>query len=455
MAAMDLEHPPLFDLPAPLGAEAVAPVAHEAEPVALTRSQELVAEIQERRQRIADEEIGTVRAVAEWAMGHVVDPDDPDASTLSDHGLDTGLPLAGPGAPLISDFAVMKLAAALGRSLDSGRSYVGQVVELSHRLPELWEQVLSGQVAVWKALRVADATRILPAEAAAYVDRQLALSVHGATWVHIGRLVEAALVRFDPAAAEERRQLALEHRHVDTGLNDVGVEGTAHISATVDIADAIDLENALSRRAKLLGQLGDDDTLDVRRSKALGEMARSDQMLDLEVVDPDTGEITRTVPGRKTELTLHLSAEDQTVGRLGNTQTPISPEQIKDWLGLPGTTITVRPVVDLAGHQPVDSYEIPDRTRRQVNERDRHCPFPYCVGRRTDVDHITPFARGGETCGCNLARQCRGHHRLKTADQAHYRMLHPGTFYWTLESGTYLVDPTGTYQLTGTSPPER
>jgi hypothetical protein len=33
-------------------------------------------------------------------------------------------------------------------------------------------------------------------------------------------------------------------------------------------------------------------------------------------------------------------------------------------------------------------------------------------------------------------------------------MLTPGTYHWTLPSGTYLVDPTGTHQLTGPPPDE-
>ena len=33
-------------------------------------------------------------------------------------------------------------------------------------------------------------------------------------------------------------------------------------------------------------------------------------------------------------------------------------------------------------------------------------------------------------------------------------MLKPGTYHWTLPSGTYLVDPTGTYQLTGPPSPD-
>ncbi|WP_183099959.1 HNH endonuclease signature motif containing protein [Nocardioides pelophilus] len=438
---MDLGTAPLFDLTAP------AAVADEL--AVLSRSDELLAEIRGHRTVVAEREIATLRAIVEWAAEHVV-ADEADAATLTERGLDTGLPLAGPGAPLISDFAVMELSALLGRSLDSGRNYVGQVIELAHRLPRLWARVLDGEVPVWKALRVTDSTRLLPAEAAVFVDRHLAPYAHGCTWTQVDRLVEEALVRFDPEAAEERRRSAQDHRHVDTGLDAVGYDGIAHINGVLDVADALDLENAVARRAKLYGQLGDDDSLDVRRAKALGEIAREDLALDLEVADPDTGEVARTIAGRRTELVVHLSATDQTVGRFGNTRTPISVEQIKQWLGLAHTSVIVRPVIDLAGSQPVDSYEIPDRIARQVKLRDHHCVFPHCTrpAESCDLDHIEPHAAGGETSARNLAPKCRGHHRMKTAGRASYRMLTPGTYYWTLPSGTYLVDPTGTYDLT-------
>ena len=126
----------------------------------------LLASIRQRRSVITEQEIATVREIAEWAAEHIVDDEAEAAATLIERGLDTGLPLAGPGAPLISDFAVMELSALLGRSLDSGRNYVGQVIELAHRLPRPWARVLDGEVPVWKALRVADHTRLLPSDAA-------------------------------------------------------------------------------------------------------------------------------------------------------------------------------------------------------------------------------------------------------------------------------------------------
>ena len=179
MDVMDLGTAPLFDLTAP--AVEVDEAVEAVGPAGVTRSQELLAEIRDRRTVIAEQEIATLRAIVEWAAEHTVD-DQAAASTLFERGLDTGLPLAGPGAPLISDFAVMELSALLGRSLDSGRNYVGQVLELTHRLPRLWTRVLHGDVPVWKALRFADTTRILPFEAAGFVDRQIAPCAHGCTY---------------------------------------------------------------------------------------------------------------------------------------------------------------------------------------------------------------------------------------------------------------------------------
>ncbi|WP_183095393.1 HNH endonuclease signature motif containing protein [Nocardioides stalactiti] len=447
---MDLGTASLFDLPEPrVEVDAVAPAV-----AAVSTSDALLGEIRDRRDAIAEQEIGTVRAVAEWATHHTV-ADQVSAATLTERGLDTGLPVAGPRAPLISDFAVMELAALLGRTLDSGRSFVGQVVELAWRLPRTWSRVLAGEVKVWKALKIADTTRILPADAALFVDRHLAPFAHGMSWAQVDRLVEEALVRFDPDAAEERRREANETRHVDLGIDQVDINGIAHGSTALDLPDALDLENAIARRAKVRGQLGDTDSLDVRRAKALGEIAREDLTLDLHVADPDTGEILRTVPGNSTELVFHLSEDalhataGAGVARCGTTRTPVTAEQVRDWLGRSHAKITVRPVRDLAGHQPVDSYEIPDRIRAQVTTRDHHCVFPHCTkpAQACDLDHIEPHGGEGETCACNLAPLCRGHHRLKTANRARYRMLTPGTYLWTLPSGQYLVDPTGTFGI--------
>jgi hypothetical protein len=135
---------------------------------------------------------------------------------------------------------------------------------------------------------------------------------------------------------------------------------------------------------------------------------------------------------------------------------------VRQWLAdlAPGTDITVTPVVDLTQRYAVNAYEVPDRLRAQVDERDDGCRFPWC-GRagRYDLDHIEPYQwadpdrhdRPGEpppaqTSTENLARLCRFHHRVKTHTEWAYRRDPSGTLTWTSPLGrTYTVDETGTY----------
>ena len=96
----------------------------------------------------------------EWCTSHEVD--EAEAATVVEHGRDTGLLLAGPGAPCVSEFAVIELAAALAMTADACRRYVGQVLEVRYRLPRIWRRVAAGDLPWWRAARIADHTTHLP-----------------------------------------------------------------------------------------------------------------------------------------------------------------------------------------------------------------------------------------------------------------------------------------------------
>ena len=199
------------------------------------------------RSRKADRdaaEIAMVRATIDWAVLNEVEPDDWYANYGQAIG-DRGVPLAGPGAPLVSEFAAMEYAVALGMSTDAGKAYLGRVLELRYRLPRLWDRVVAGKVSVWRAGRIADHTISLPLQGAAHVDRHLAPVAHSCSWAQIDRLVEEALVRFDPEAAEARRREAAERRHFDLHVDQVSYDGTVHVDGELDLADALDLEDAI------------------------------------------------------------------------------------------------------------------------------------------------------------------------------------------------------------------
>lgn len=400
-------------------------------------------------------EVREWQAVVAWAEAnlHGVRPADAVGVEAS---LDTGIRLAGEGAPLVSEFAVVELAAALGRGVASAKNHAGRILECAWRLPRVYAAVVAGRLAPWRAARIADHTAALNAEAAAYVDQRLGSAVATGVvgWKRLGQLVDEAVMRFDPDLAEARRQRAAEARAVHT--QSCG-EGLAGVEAVLDAADAADLEQAISRQAEALARMGDTSSLTVRRARALGVIARIALCQELLVADPSTGEVTSTDPGRRVTLNVHLTPASLAAGVEGGNpvarweegRIPVLIGQVREWLLQPATTIRVQPVIDLAAHHPVEAYEIPDRMRRQVGLRDHTCRFPSCEQPATgcDLDHRVPHADGGITCACNLQPLCRRHHRAKTHAGWQVDLIddQPGHYRWVSPHGyRFDVHPEGT-----------
>ena len=344
------------------------------------------------------------------------------------------------------EFAVAELAAALRVSTDAGRSLLDEAIELATRLRRTWARVQAGDLPAWRARRVARSTLHLSREGAVYVDRHVAPFAHRIGPAQLDRLIEEALVRFEPDVADQRRLAAADARHVTIHTEQVGYDGTVHVQGDLDLADALDLDAALSAGAARLADLGCTDSLDVRRAHALGELARgTDPSLDL--------------PGSGRDVVLHVHVTPDAItdqpgthlARVDNTRSFVDADQVRTWCGTPGTAITVRPVLDLAEHLSSTAYETPDRLAEQATHLDGSCVFPWCTrsARRADCDHVQPHAEGGSTCSCNIARLCRRHHRLKTHTGWTYTVLELGAYLWTSPHGLQLLrDREGTLDVT-------
>src|SRR6187200_1339131 len=230
---------------------------------------------------------------------------------------DTPVPVAGPGAPLVAEFAVAEFAAAVGLPTETGKAYLGEALELRHRLPRTWARVRAGDLPAWRARRIARATIALSLAAAGFVDDQVAGFAHRIRPSGVDRLVEEAIVRFMPDEARRRREAAADGRHAHVHTHQVSFEGTVWVEAEVDLADALDLDTALSEGAAWLADLGSTASLDVRRSEALGQMARHQLALDLdtttETAAPAPGRTPGRTPGRHVVLHVHLSERAITV----------------------------------------------------------------------------------------------------------------------------------------------
>src|SRR4051812_8009256 len=219
----------------------------------------------------------------DWAHLHPVSDLDDASTVLVEHGQDTGIPIAGPGAPWVSEFAVAEFAAALGLSPAAGRTLVGQALELAHRLPRLWARVQDGSLAPWRARRVAEETLAVSEEAAAYVDQMIAPFAHRTGVAQTQRLVAEAIARYMPELAAQQRDRAAEQRYFTIDHDQVSFAGTSRVHGELDLADALDLEDAVRAGAEQLKALGNQDSLDVRRSLAVGMLARAQRALELDV----------------------------------------------------------------------------------------------------------------------------------------------------------------------------
>jgi len=355
---------------------------------------------------LTDAEVGQFRLAAEWAEAHPVEDLD-DAATVD--GTQGELAIAGPGAPLVAEFCVADFALAVGMTTDAGRAYLGDAVEVRHRLPRLWARVMAGQVAVWRARKIASQTMSLPAAGAEYVDRHVAPVAHRLTWAQLDRTVEAARATFDPIEAEHRRLLAAEDRFFDVDTHNPSLEGTATVRGELDLADALDLDHAVATGAQQLADLGCTETLDVRRAMAAGALARGDLMLA-----PDTEPERPRRSQRQLVIYTHLS--DSALAGVENTRSHVLVAQVADWCATATGPVVIRPVVDFNEHIEVPGYTPSPRLREQVLLTHPTCVFPGCSrpSRGCDLDHVISWDDGGPTCSCNLVPECRFHHRLKT-----------------------------------------
>ena len=439
----------------------------------LLRDSEILRAAMQAKQGAEALEREAFQRAADWAIAHVV-ADEMDAAFLV--GTNCEVSIAGPGAPMVSEYCCDEIAAALGMSTDAGRYYVGHALEACCRLPRLWARLVNGEVTVAQVRRITEQTMVLSALAADRADQLLAAYAHSVGRRAIEHAINLAEQQVDPDVAVIRQQLGQDHRRFDVAVDQPSLDGTVDVHGRMDREDAIDLDAALSDLAHQALAFGSEMSLDARRAWAAGQLGREhlDLCGDLDKLDHQKALDHRTEslvePGssvvepvetpapkhrRETILYVHLSADALgdigPIATLEATRSPLLLDAVKSWCA-DSSKVTIRPVLDLAAErhsEASEAYEASPILREQVTVRDRTCVFPHCrrPARRADLDHIQPHAGGGPTSASNLACLCRHHHRSKTHAGWRYRSDpdHPGHHLWTSPTGVHFRrGPTGT-----------
>jgi len=360
------------------------------------------------------------------------------------------LQFGGAGTPLLGEFVVGEIGPILGVSLDAARQRVAEVLDLRFRHPRLWTAVAAGKVRPWQAVKITQATNTahLDADAADWVDTQVAVAL---AYQPIGRVLSQVagwVIKADPAMAAEREAERSASRYVRFGQL---ADGHTDLWGRLDAADGLLLDQALDTVADDLADAGVQGGRDVLRSTALGVLARTALGQD-----PLTGVIpTGAREPRRAVLHIHLTPDAITDG-FGVARVdgwgPLLTDRLNELLT--SCKVTVQPIIDLNRAPAVDGYEIPDRLRRAVCARNPLDVFPYGTRRAEscDLDHREPYVRGGppgQTSIENLAPLSRRAHRLKhQAGWKKYAHPIPGYHHWKSPNGfEYLVGPDGTTQI--------
>lgn len=299
-------------------------------------------------------------------------------------GAERKVSLGGEGTPEVGEFAAAEFGMVQEMHPIAATHLIADALDLRHRFPRLWEVVRSARLRCWVARKIASVCRHLSFDQARYVDAAVAPYAESLPPSRLLALVEAKAVETDPAGAEARREAAAARRFVELGRRDA--DGLRTLILRANAGDAIWFAAMCDRLAAVLQLRGDTDPVDVRRSKAVGLLARPAEALQLLLeaersasddecpLDPEvpTQSSATALPEAALELLdavdparlrpqarlyFHLAADGvvaraESAGRL-------TLGGLND--ALRGCHVTVKPVVHLAERLPVDGYEFPAR----------------------------------------------------------------------------------------------
>ncbi len=349
------------------------------------------------------------------------------------------------GVARVSELFVLEAAAATRRSFGSMLERVSCARSVQVRHPRMWQCFVEGLVDWWVVVKVEEACKQLPKQAALEADRRAAhwLGLHPSWTIlsEVGRWVLDA----DPAGARKLAALAQRERFVHVGRFEdehCGLFGKVAATDGVLFSQALD-QIAASLPAPELpeGVTAAEATKyihDQRRAAAFGVFARQavgqGSLMDVEMIV----HVPAQAPDVDGGLPLAPSAH---VERWGVLLTESLPSFLH------GAKVTVRPVIDphmvpdAPGHDPSTSQRV---ALAVCNPRS---VFPYSTtaAAQCDVDHtiaFDPTGRQGATTMSNLGPLDRRAHRAKTAGHWQLEQLSPGVFRWRSPLG-YEFEVTG------------
>ncbi|GAB3747165.1 DUF222 domain-containing protein [Microlunatus parietis] len=444
---------------------------------------------------------------AAWADANSADSIHPDELALP--GGPRGVRPGGEGTPEVHDLALEELAVKIKKSDYACMKFVGEVLDLRHRLPLLWEKTMRCEVEGWQARSIARQTHDLTLEMALQVDEELAGVAGLVGQQKLQNLTEAAMARVDGPRLE--REAAERKKQLGVWLSQTNDEGLKGLFARLQPPDAVRLFGRIQELADALPP--DGRTPDERRAAGLALLANELEASRLlaeyrqpdlfgeafaEAVLPVDGEdehepleeselhpSLRDQPAKiidteadakaavfkaaveqivakldpallvpTSTLIVHIAAETL-AGEHGICRVPgIGPVLkgvVKDWLG--HDRVKVVPVINLNDTPaPVDDYQIPPRHKRYLRFARPGSRFPWSTATgRLEFDHTQPYRSAGppgQTDIAKLTPLAKREHRAVTFGGWQRRQPEPDTMIFKSPHGdVQITNYSGTFDL--------
>ncbi|WAL69214.1 DUF222 domain-containing protein [Amycolatopsis cynarae] len=329
-----------------------------------------------------------------------------------------------------SDSVAKEVALELHYGARQAEGQVSLARDLAQRLPATFEAMRRGAVDPYRASKMADQTSVLTDEQAREVDALVAGKIATRDATSVRRLVNRTVARIDPDGYARRCEERRRGRKVQLCHED---EGMATLYAYLPAGIAATIYTRADRVARGLRSRGEERTLDELRADVFSDLCLG---------------VARPVEPPRAEVFVYLDFLTWT--GLRNEPAELAghgpiPAQLARQIA---ANATIRRVItDPMTGTPIDvgrhRYRPSAATKDLVQVRDRECRVPGCHRpvQACDLDHVDPWAQGGDTHSGNLCGLCRDH-RLKDEPGWHHRMTETGVLEITTPAGrTYRSQP--------------
>jgi hypothetical protein len=357
----------------------------------------------------------------------------------------------------VSEAFVPELALILACTESEAESAAVEAVHLTTKLLGTWSALYEGRISIRKMQALVDLLGPATPETCAAVEARLLGRAADWTVPQLRAAIRRELARLEREALEQRRAEA--EKRADVRAYPTG-DGRGQFVADMSYPDSVACRNAVDEHARRLRADGDTRPIGVLRA----EVTRDLILRPWEARPPVTAVLTIHAPlpaldgDDPAQPACEVDGEvvsaaqcRQLLGELGILGVERAPAGgcVQVAVGDPrtGRLITVatrrelaraaggrhrrrrtrrgRPI-DVSATEPegpglrpppvVTGYRPSAAQRRFVTVRDRTCRMPGCrrPPGRSDLDHATAHADGGETACWNLCCLCKRHHRIKT-----------------------------------------